>query len=92
VSQTAHMLALFGVFLGVGVRLGVAPAILAFELLFATNYFSTLTPQGSSANVLFAGSGYLTQGEMYRLGAICTGVSLLVYVAIGVPWLLLVAS
>jgi hypothetical protein len=29
---------------------------------------------------------------MYRLGAICTGVSLLVYVAIGVPWLLLVAS
>ena len=92
VSQTAHMLALFGVFLGVGVRLGVAPAILAFEMLFATNYFSTLTPQGSSANVLFAGSGYLTQGEMYRLGAICTGVSLLVYVAIGVPWLLLVAS
>ena len=92
VSQTAHMLALFGVFLGVGVRLGVAPAILAFETLFATNYFSTLTPQGSSANVLFAGSGYLTQGEMYRLGAICTGVSLLVYVAIGVPWLLLVAS
>ena len=37
VSQTAHLLALFGVFLGVGVKLGVPPALLAFQLLFATN-------------------------------------------------------
>src|SRR4051812_2133614 len=90
VSQTAHLLAVFGVFLDVGVRLGVAPAVLAFEMLFATNYFSAITPQGSSANLLFAGSGYMTQGEMYRMGAICTGVSLLVYLVVGVPWLLLV--
>src|SRR4029077_14432598 len=34
VSQTAHMLALFGVFLDVGVKLGVNPAMLAFQLLF----------------------------------------------------------
>ena len=91
VSQTAHLLAVFGVFLDVGVRLGVAPAILAFQMLFATNYFSVITPQGSSANLLFAGSGYMTQGEMYRIGAICTAVSLLVYVAVGVPWLWLVS-
>jgi len=90
VSQTAHLLAVFGVFLDVGVRLGVAPAILAFQMLFATNYFSVITPQGSSANLLFAGSGYMTQGEMYRIGAICTTVSLLVYLVIGVPWLWLV--
>ena len=90
VSQTAHLLAVFGVFLDVGVRLGVAPAILAFQMLFATNYFSVIAPQGSSANLLFAGSGYMTQGEMYRIGAICTAVSLLVYLVIGVPWLWLV--
>jgi DASS family divalent anion:Na+ symporter len=90
VSQTAHLLAVFGVFLDVGARLGVAPGILAYQMLFATNYFSVITPQGSSANLLFAGSGYMTQGEMYRIGAICTTVSLLVYVVIGVPWLWLV--
>jgi hypothetical protein len=72
VSQTAHLLAVFGVFLDVGARLGVAPGILAYQMLFATNYFSVITPQGSSANLLFAGSGYMTQGEMYRIGAICT--------------------
>jgi DASS family divalent anion:Na+ symporter len=90
VSQTAHLLALFGVFLDVGVKLGVPAAPLAFALLFATNYFSVLTPQGSSANLLFAGSGYLTQGELYRLGAITTVFAFLVYAVAGTPWVLFV--
>jgi divalent anion:Na+ symporter, DASS family len=90
VSQTAHLLALFGVFLGVGVKLGVAPAPLAFQLLFATNYFAAIAPQGSSANLLFAGSGYLSQGDLYRLGAIHTGVCVLIYLIVGMPWLWLV--
>ena len=91
VSQTAHLLALFGVFLDVGVKLGVNPVILAFQLLFATNYFSAITPQGSSANLLFAGSGYLTQGDLYRLGAITTAVSVAIYFVVGTGWLALVA-
>jgi DASS family divalent anion:Na+ symporter len=90
VSQTAHLLALFGVFLGVGVQLGVPAAVLAFHLLFATNYFAAITPQGSSANLLFAGSGYLTQGDLYRLGAVTTVFGLLLYLVVGTPWLLLV--
>ena len=88
-SQTAHLLALFGVFLDVGVRLGVNPAVLSFQLLFATNYFSVITPQGSSANLLFAGSGYLSQGDLYKFGAITTIVSFLVYAVVGTPWLML---
>lgn len=91
VSQTAHLLALFGVFLGVGVKLGVNPSVLAFQLLFATNYFSVVTPQGSSANLLFAGSGYLSQGDLYRLGAIATAASAFIYFVIGTAWLMLVA-
>ena len=91
VSQTAHLLAVFGVFLGVGVKLGVPAAPLAFQLLFATNYFAAITPQGSSANLLFAGSGYLSQGDLYRLGAITTGFCLLLYLVVGTPWLMLVA-
>jgi divalent anion:Na+ symporter, DASS family len=91
VSQTAHLLALFGVFLDVGVRLGVPAVVLAFLLLFATNFFSGITPQGSSANLLFAGSGFMTQGELYRIGAISTTFSLLVYLVVGVPWLMLIA-
>ncbi|MBP7146252.1 MAG: DASS family sodium-coupled anion symporter [Acidobacteria bacterium] len=91
VSQTAQVLALFGVFLDVGVKLGAPAAPLAFLLLFASNFFSAITPQGSSANLLFVGSGYLRQGELYRLGAITTAFNLAVFVLLGLPWLLLVA-
>ncbi len=91
VSQTAHVLALFAVFLDVGIKLGVPGMPLAFMLLFASNIFSVITPQASSANLLFAGSGYLTQGELYRMGAITTGISLLIYILVGTPWLMLVA-
>jgi len=90
VSQTAHLLALFGVFLDVGIRLGVPAAPLAFQLLFATNYFSAITPQGSSANLLFVGSGLLSQRDMYRIGGLVTACHMLVFLIVGTPWLMLV--
>ncbi|MDJ0829160.1 MAG: DASS family sodium-coupled anion symporter [Desulfobacterales bacterium] len=90
VSQTAQMLALYTVFLGVSVQSGVPPMLMALMLLFATNFFAAITPQGSSANVLCAGSGYLTQGDMYRMGGMVTLVNLLIFLIIGTPWILLV--
>jgi len=50
-----------------------------------------ITPQGSSANLLFAGSGFLSQRDLYRLGGLTTAFSLLVYLVVGTPWLMLVA-
>jgi DASS family divalent anion:Na+ symporter len=90
VSQTAHMLALFPVFMAVS-QPEVPPALMAFTLLFATSFFSAMTPQASSANVIFAGSGYLTQSEIYRYGGMVTLANLLVFLVIGAPWILLVA-
>jgi DASS family divalent anion:Na+ symporter len=92
VSQTAHLLALFGVFLDVAVKLGVPALPFAFQLLFATNYFSAMTPQASSANLLFAGSGFLTQAELYRYGAISTAFMFAIYLFVGVPWVSLVGK
>jgi DASS family divalent anion:Na+ symporter len=91
VSQTAHLLALFGVFLSVGVKLGVSAPVLAFQLLFATNYFAAITPQASSANLLFVSSGYLSQGDLYRLGALHTAFCVVLFLVVGTPWLWLVA-
>jgi DASS family divalent anion:Na+ symporter len=91
VSQTAHLLAIFGAFLDVGVRVGVPAMPLAFMLLFATNFFSAITPQGSSANLLFASSGYLSQRDLYRLGALTTSFNLAIFVVVGIPWLMLLS-
>lgn len=92
VSQSAQVLALFAVFLDVGIRTGVGAPLMAFSLLFASSYFSTLTPQGGSQNVIFVGSGYLTQGELYRLGLATTVFCLLVFLLLGAPWLMFVAK
>jgi DASS family divalent anion:Na+ symporter len=89
VSQTAHLLALFAVFLGVS-QPEVPAALMAMTLLLANNYFSVITPQGSSANVIFVGSGYLEGGEVYRYGGIAVLCSFTVYLVIGTPWILLV--
>jgi len=86
VSQTSQMLALFGVFLDVGMRGGVPVPLMSFGLLFASSYFSVITPQGGSQNIIFAASGYLTQRELYKLGLITTLAFLAVYLLIGSPW------
>ncbi|MDP4820742.1 MAG: anion permease, partial [Saprospiraceae bacterium] len=89
VSQTAHLLALFGVFLEVGNNAGVPVVLMVYMLAFATNFFSALTPQASSANVLFAGSGYLQQQEVYKQGFLVTVACLIIYMLCS-PWILAV--
>jgi divalent anion:Na+ symporter, DASS family len=91
VSQSAQVLALFGVFADVGLRSGVPPTLMTFTLLFASSYACTITPQGGTHNVIFVGSGYLTQRELYRLGALTTACCVAIFLAVGTPWLLLVA-
>lgn len=90
VSQTAHMMALLGVFLGAAITLGINPAPLALMLLFATNYFSVITPQGSSCNILYISSGYITPKEVYKYGGILVFLCFLIYMIFGLPWISLV--
>ena len=91
VSQSAQVLALLGVFVDVGLRSGVPAPLMTFALLFASSYFSTITPQGGSQNVIFVGSAYLKQGELYRLGLLTTAFCFLVFSLVGTPWILLVS-
>jgi len=63
---------------------------MAFGLLFASSYFSVITPQGGSQNVIFVGSGYLTQRELYKLGLQITLIFLAIFLIIGTGWMLLV--
>lgn len=61
-------------------------------MLFASGYFSVITPQGGSKNVIFVRSAYLTQRELYRLGLLTTLFFVAVFLVIGTPWILLVAK
>ena len=87
VSQTAHLLALYAVFLQVGVNAQVPAALMAFMLSFATNYFAVITPQASSSNVLFAGSGFLPSEDIYKQGAIITVLNTVIFL-LATPWII----
>jgi len=90
VSQTSQVLALLAVFITVGVKNAVPAPLLCFALLFASSYFSVITPQGGSQNVIFVASGYLTQRELYRMGLLTTVFFLTVFLLLGTPWLLFI--
>ena len=87
VSQTAQLLALYAVFLQVAVNAQVPAALMAFMLSFATNYFAVITPQASSSNVLFAGSGFLPSEDIYKQGAIITILNTLIFL-LATPWII----
>ena len=88
VSQTAQLLALFGIFLEVGIHAGVPPYLLAFMLLFATNFNAAITPQGSSANVIFVSSEYMSPKELYRVGFVMTVVNTAIFLTLGTAWIM----
>ena len=87
VSQTAHLLALYAVFLQVAVNAEVPAALMAFMLSFATNYFAVITPQASSSNILFAGSGFLPSEDIYKQGAVITILNTVIFL-LATPWIL----
>ena len=87
VSQTAHLLALYAVFLQVAVNAQVPAALMAFMLSFATNYFAVITPQASSSNVLFAGSGFLPSEDIYKQGAVITILNTVIFL-LATPWII----
>lgn len=88
VSQSAHLLALFGIFLAVGISAGVPGVLMAMMLLFATNFNATITPQGSSCNAIYLSSGYIQPREIYRYGGSVTLLNFILFTLIGTPWIL----
>ncbi|TDA62851.1 DASS family sodium-coupled anion symporter [Sulfuricurvum sp. IAE1] len=88
VSQSAHLLALFGIFLSIGVAAGVPGVLMAMMLLFATNFNATIAPQGSSCNAIYLSSGYLNARDIYLYGGSVTLLNFGVFILIGTPWIL----
>jgi DASS family divalent anion:Na+ symporter len=91
VSQTAHLLALFAVFVGVGAKLGVSAPLLAFQLLFATNYFAAPRSAIVERQPAVSWAAAICRRETSTSGAPSTPRLHLIYLVIGTPWLLLVA-
>jgi L-tartrate/succinate antiporter len=90
-SITAHVTALLPVILAAasGIQ-GLDMQMFVLLLLPTLGFMGILTPYGTGPSPVYYGSGYLPSALFWRLGAIFGLLFLVVWLAIGMPWLALI--
>ena len=90
-SVTAHVTALLPVMLTVGAAVpGMDMQALTLSLVLTLGIMGILTPYATGPSPVYYGSGYLPAADFWRLGAVFGLVFLLVFLVVGIPWILLV--
>ena len=88
-SITAHVTALLQVFLLMAIKIpAMSPVTWALLLAFPLGLMGILTPYGTGPSPIYYGCGYIKGKDFWIFGVILGLVFLLVYCAIGVPWLM----
>src|SRR5208283_919745 len=88
-SITAHTTALLPVFLAVAVKVpGLSPVAWALLFSYTFGIMGILTPYATGPSPIFYGSGYVKGKDFWVYGLILGILFFLVYIVIGVPWML----
>src|SRR5690348_8436486 len=87
-SITAHVSALFQVFLVVAVTIpGISALTWALLLSYPLGLMGILTPYGTGPSPIYYGSGYIRSRDFWTLGFLLGLLFFVVYVLIELPWL-----
>jgi L-tartrate/succinate antiporter len=87
-SLTAHVSALFQVFLVVAITIpGLSPVSWALLLGYALGLMGILTPYGTGPSPIYYGCGYIKGKDFWILGLVLGGLFFAVYILIALPWL-----
>jgi L-tartrate/succinate antiporter len=90
-SVTAHVTAMIPVLLAVASTIpGVNMQTLALGLCLQLGIMGIITPFATGPSPVYYGSGYLPAADYWRLGAIFGVIFFLVFLVIGVPWMLFI--
>jgi L-tartrate/succinate antiporter len=88
-SLTAHTTALLPTMLVIAAAIpGMNVLAAALALSMTIGIMGIITPFATGPGPIYAGSGYLPPKDFWRLGTLFGAISLLVFLAVGVPWLL----
>ncbi|WP_319203978.1 DASS family sodium-coupled anion symporter [uncultured Ilyobacter sp.] len=85
-SGTAQVAALYSVFLGVGIKLGIPAYPLVLLLGFSGSLYCSLTQYSHARGPILFGSGYVTTKEWWTAGFIVNLVNQVIYVVVGLIW------
>jgi L-tartrate/succinate antiporter len=88
-TASGHATALLPVFLTVASRMpGAPPKTWALVLAFTLGLMGILTPYATGPSPIYYSSGYIRRRHFWLYGLILGTVFLLVYMLIGIPWLM----
>ncbi|MEG0036534.1 MAG: anion permease [Victivallaceae bacterium] len=85
-SNTAHIGALFPVFLVVATSMGTDPMLAVLCFAFSSCLFGGLTQYGSGPAPIFYGSGYVTVKDWWRVGFIQSLFNIFIWFVLGSLW------
>lgn len=89
-SSTAHISAMYSAFLAVAVSAGVPPMLAALMLGFFGNLDSSTTHYSNGPAPILFGSGYVKQGEWWRMNAILGILYFVIWIVVGSMWMKLI--
>ena len=85
-SITAHVSAMYAPFLAVAPALGAPPLLAALVLALFSNLMASLTHYGTAPAPILFGSGHVTLGAWWRVGALVSVVNIAIWLGVGAAW------
>jgi len=85
-SQTAHISAMYAPFLAVALAVGTPPVLAALVLAFFSNLFSSLTHYANGPAPVVFGTGYVSMGAWWGMGAVISVLNIVIWVGVGWFW------
>ena len=89
-SNTAHIVAMYAVFVGAAVTTGAPPLFAALVFGFIGNPFGGLAHYSSGPAGVIYGSGYVKTPELFRIGFAISIVNIVIWTLIGGGWMKLI--
>jgi DASS family divalent anion:Na+ symporter len=85
-SMTAHVTALYPVFLATAIAGGSPPLLAALVLAMFSNLNGSLTHYAGGPAPIYFGSGYVSLAAWWRLGFVVSVVNVVIWLGLGLPY------
>lgn len=85
-STTAHITAMMGAFLVVGLSLGAPPMPFVLMMAATSSIMMTLTHYATGTSPVIFNSGYITLAEWWKAGFVMSVINLIIWAVVGGLW------
>jgi DASS family divalent anion:Na+ symporter len=85
-SITAHIVSMYGAFVGVLIAAGVSPALAVCSFAFLTNLSAGLTHYGTTPGPIIFSTNYVPMETWWRVGLGLSLVNLTIWLTVGLAW------